>query len=106
MKLKNIYNKINNCLDKLYDYEDYSGHIELVKEMSKCIDLLSGFFGIRILRMDIGPFKKDEMVWIIQDESGAWIQAIDNNRTMDLLSYLKSTVDDWFYPMPNDDSDK
>ena len=102
MNLKNIYNKINKCLDKLYDYEDSSGHIDLVNEMSECIDLLSGYFGIRIFKIDIGPFKKDEMIYIMQDESGAWIESIDwdDNRVMDLFDYPESNIDDWFYPIP------
>lgn len=102
MNLKNIYNKINNCLDKLYDYEDYSGHIDLVNEISECIDLLGGLFGVRILKIDIGPFKKGEMVWITQDEAGTWVNAIDDNdnRVMDLFDYPESNIDDWFYPIP------
>lgn len=104
MNLKNIYNKINSCLDKLYDYEDYSGHINLVNEISECIDLLGGFFGVRMLKMDIGPFKKDELIWINQDESGVWINAIDNNdnRVIDLFDYPESNIDDWFYPIPKE----
>lgn len=102
MNLKNIYNKINNCLDKLYDYEDYSGHLDLVNEMSECIDLLGGFFGVRMFKMDVGPFKKDEMVWITQDEGGVWVNAIDDddNRVIDLFDYRESNIDDWFYPIP------
>ena len=102
MNLKNIYNKVNNCLDKLYDYEDYSGHIDLVNEISECIDLLGGFFGVRMLKIDIGPFKKSEMVWITQDEAGAWVNAIDDNdnRVIDLFDYPDSNIDDWFYPIP------
>lgn len=102
MNLKNIYNKINNCLDKLYNYEDYSGHIDLVNEMSECIDLLGAFFGVRKLKMDLGPFKKDEMICIAQDEWGAWIHALDNddNRVIDLFEYSEPNIDDWFYPIP------
>lgn len=104
MNLKNIYSKINNCLDRLYDYEDCSGHIDLVNEMSECIDLLSGYFGVRIFKIDIGPFKKDEMIYIMQDEYGAWIESIDwdDDRTIDLFDDSISTIPfkDWFYPIP------
>lgn len=100
--LKNIYNKINNCLDKLYNYDDCSRHIDLVNEMSECIDLLSGFFCIRMLKVDIGPFKKDEMVYIHQDEAGAWMDTLDNNdkRCIDLFDYLGVNIEDWFYSIP------
>lgn len=103
MDLKNIYNRINNCLDKLYDYDDYSGHINLVNEISECIDLLGGFFGVRTLKINIGPFKKDETVWVTQDEAGTWVNAIDDNRTIDLYDYQESNIDDiedWFYSTP------
>lgn len=102
MNLKKIYDKINKSLDKLYDYENYSGHIDLVNEISEYIDLLGAYFGVRILKMDIGPFKKNEKVLITQDESGAWVNAIDDNdkRVMDLFDYLESNIDDWFYPIP------
>lgn len=102
MNLKSIYDKINKCLDKLYDYEEYSGNIDSVNEISECIDLLGAYFGVRTLKIDVGPFKKDEMVLITQDESGAWVNAIDydDKRVIDLYDYMGSNIDDWFYSIP------
>lgn len=100
MNLKDIYNKINNCLDKLYDYEDCSDHIDLANEMNECIDLLGGFFGVRMLKTDIGPLKKDEMVWVTPDEAGIWAKALDDdNRIIDLIDYPEFNIDDLFYPI-------
>lgn len=104
--LKDIYNKINEELDALYDFDMMSGYQELVRELSKSIEMLGEFFGVRMLNRDIGPFKKNEMVCIEQDESGAWLRSIDFNdkRNIDLYDHLNENVDDWFYPVSEEKS--
>lgn len=101
--LKNVYDNIFQCLVDLYDFDMLSGYQDLVNELSEQIDLLGAYFGVRMLKTDVGPFKKDEMVYITQDEAGAWINSIDYNdkRTLDLFDEsIKSSIDDWFYPIP------
>lgn len=97
--LKDIYNKINEDLDALYDFDTLSGYQELVRDLSNLIEILGEFFGVRRLNRDVGPFKKNELVRIEQDESGAWLRSIDYNdkRNVDLYDHFNENVDDWFW---------
>lgn len=38
------------------------------------------FFGVRMLKKDFGPFKHGDMIYIVQDENGAWIYDFDTNQ--------------------------
>lgn len=100
INLKDIYQEIWKYLDKLYDAADeYGFDYDLVNNLSTQIDLLGKHFGIRKLKVDVPPFKKDEMVRIEDGVVVPYLTSLDrhDDRYLDIFYTPVEEIEGWFY---------
>lgn len=97
INLKNIYQKIEENMTILHETAEDN---DVINSLDKQIHLLYKYFGIHKLKVDVPPFKKDEIVQLDSDLSGDYLISLDRNdkRYVDVFqAQIEAPIYKWFY---------
>lgn len=95
------FQEVYKNLDKLHEFADtYDFDHDEINEIAKQIDYIMKYYGVRKLKMDIPPLKKDEIVQIDESEAGVFLHSLERHGLgwVDIFSvHTKLPFDEWFY---------